>query len=91
MKKLLIARVLSLFVLMVGFTAAFAQTNISGDVAGTIIDPTGAAVAHAAVTITSSENGEIKTAVANNVGNYRVPFLKPGKYTFSATASGFTP
>jgi hypothetical protein len=90
MKKLLIARVLTLLVLMVGFTAAFAQTNISGDVAGTIIDPTGAAVPHAAITITSSENGEIKTAVANGVGNYRVPFLKPGKYTFGVTGSGFT-
>ena len=89
MKKLLIARVFALFVLMVGFTAAFAQTNISGDISGTITDSTGAVVPNALVTVTNVQRGQVKSATTNASGQYRVSLLSPGDYQVQVTAQNF--
>jgi hypothetical protein len=89
MKKLLIARVLSLFVLMLGLNVAFAQTNISGDIAGTITDSTGAAVPNAVVTVTNVQRGQVKSATSNASGQYRVSLLSPGDYEVQVSAQNF--
>lgn len=66
-----------------------AQSNVSGDIAGTVTDSSGAAVAHAQVTVTSASTGQIKTAVSGGNGDYRVSLLSPGSYKISVTAPGF--
>jgi hypothetical protein len=66
-----------------------AQSNISGDIAGTVSDPSGAALPNAQVTITSKDMGQPKTVTSSKTGDYRVPLLPPGKYKVSATAVGF--
>jgi hypothetical protein len=68
---------------------AFAQSAISGDVAGSILDPAGAVVSNALVSVQSVDTGEVKTATSNGLGAYRVSLLKPGQYVISATAEGF--
>jgi hypothetical protein len=68
---------------------AAAQTNISGDISGTVTDPTGAAIAGASVTITSKATGAVKTVTSGGHGEYRVPLLGPGDYALSASAPGF--
>src|ERR1035441_8271949 len=86
--------VLSLFALAV-FVAtsaapiAFAQSNISGDIVGTIMDASGASLPGATITVTSVEKGQPKTATSGSFGEYRVPLLAPGKYKMSVTAPGF--
>ncbi|WP_260703426.1 carboxypeptidase regulatory-like domain-containing protein [Edaphobacter flagellatus] len=67
-----------------------AQTNISGDVAGTVTDATGAVVSGATVTVTSIEKGSVNTVTTNAGGQYRVSLLSPGKYTVDVTAPNFT-
>src|SRR5271170_4378484 len=69
--------------------AAFAQTNISGDIVGNVTDSSGAAVASAQVTVTSNATGQAKAVTTTNNGQYRVPLLPPGSYKVSVVAPGF--
>jgi len=66
-----------------------AQTIISGDIAGNVSDPTGAAVADAMVTLTSLESGAVQSIKTDNSGNFRFPLLRPGEYRLDVTAPGF--
>ncbi len=70
-------------------TIAVAQSNISGDLTGAVTDSSDAALAGASVTVTSLDNGQVKTTTTNAQGDYRVPLLPPGKYKVSITANGF--
>lgn len=79
-----------LVALAVGFTGTVsAQSTTSGDVSGTLLDPTGAAVPNAKVTVTNVATGEVKTTTSGASGTYRVSLLVPGSYRVSATAPGF--
>lgn len=69
-------------------TAALAQTS-KGFVIGTIVDPNGAAVAGAAVKITSAETGVVRETVTQSDGSFRLDAVDPGTYTAEVTASGF--
>jgi hypothetical protein len=66
-----------------------AQTNISGDLVGTVSDPAGAAIPNATVTITSTTTGSTKTVVTSGRGDYRIPLLEPGDYSLTIAAAGF--
>lgn len=61
----------------------------SGDIVGTVLDPSGAAVANASVTLTNKDTGVTQTAATNSTGGYRFALLNPGRYTVAATAAGF--
>ncbi len=76
---------LSLLVLALG---AFGQT-ISGDLTGTIYDPTGAVVASAKVTATNEATSVSSTTVSTSTGQYRIANLPAGSYTVSVNAPGF--
>jgi hypothetical protein len=71
--------------------SASAQTIISGDIVGTVTDPTGAAVSAATVTLTSNESGSDQTATAGPTGSFRFPLLRPGVYKLQVAAPGFAP
>ena len=68
---------------------ASAQTMLTGAIAGTVMDPSGAAVVGAKVTATSMQSGSSSTTVSSTSGDYRFSLLKPGRYTLSVSASGF--
>ncbi len=88
-KKIFVALSLALLALLMLPGTLKAQSIISGDLAGTVTDPSGAAVPGAKVTVTSKRTGEAKTATANGSGAYRVPLLEPGDYTLVVAAQGF--
>jgi hypothetical protein len=67
----------------------YAQTETTGEVAGTVTDPTGASVGNGTVTVKSDVNGETQTAATSTEGRYRVALLRPGAYTVSVKAAGF--
>ncbi len=77
------------------FALAFltAQTGWSqhttGSIHGQVIDPTGAGVPGATVTVTNKDTGQERTATTTADGTYNVPSLPPGVYQVSTTASGF--
>jgi hypothetical protein len=65
-----------------------AQTTFA-TITGTVHDPSGAAVAGAAVTATHAENGVTWTATSNKEGVYSVVQLREGPYVVVVEASGF--
>src|SRR4051812_810572 len=69
--------------------AGLAQSIVSGDVTGTVTDPSGAVVPNAQVTIKNDNTGETHTTTSNSAGVYRFALLKPGAYTLTANATGF--
>src|ERR1700722_7750088 len=69
---------------------AFGQSLISGDIAGTITDPSHAVVPNATVGLTSMDEGSAQTTNTNGTGYYRFSLLKPGKYKVTAKVPGFS-
>ncbi|MGB7265555.1 MAG: carboxypeptidase regulatory-like domain-containing protein, partial [Terracidiphilus sp.] len=68
-------------------TAAHAQGL--GSIVGTVLDPSGAAVAGAKVTATQSATGVTTEAVTNASGGYVFPALPPTRYDITVAAAGF--
>jgi len=57
---------------------------------GRVTDSTGAAVTNADITVRNLlTNDQISTS-STTTGDYTVPYLKPGKYSVTATAQGFS-
>src|SRR5271157_4978668 len=57
----------------------------SGQITGTIADPSGAVVANAAVKATNTLTGTERSSVTNNAGVYVIPSLPAGTYTLTVT------
>src|ERR1019366_1650841 len=68
--------------------SAFAQVQ-NGQFTGTVLDPTGAAVAGAKVTVTIPAIGITVSTTSNSSGNYSVKELPVGSYKLTAEAAGF--
>src|ERR1700722_11414024 len=66
-----------------------AQTSSSGALSGTVTDPSGAVVPGVTVTITSVDNGQVRTATTGGDGAYQVGLLTPGNYRVKFEAPGF--
>ena len=70
-------------------TSTFAQSFTTGEISGTVTDPSGAVLPNVSVTLKSVEKGNTQTGMTNSQGAYRFSLLSPGNYTISATTSGF--
>ncbi len=68
---------------------ARAQNSNTGELKGAVMDPSGAVVAGAAVTITNIQTGIVTPTETNQSGLYDVPFLAPGNYTLKFSKQGF--
>ncbi|HWR16949.1 MAG TPA: TonB-dependent receptor [Terriglobales bacterium] len=84
-----LAGLICLAILLVS-ALGFAQTATSGQVIGTVKDPTGAVVAGAKVTLTSA-TGEKREMTSDASGDFRFPIVPPGSYSLSVEAQGFKP
>lgn len=67
----------------------WAQSIVSGEINGTLTDPSGAVVPGGTVTLKNLDTGATQTTTTNGTGAYRFNFLKPGSYQISVTQSGF--
>ena len=68
--------------------AAHAQTATTGQVNGKITDPSGKAIAGAAVTLTS-DAGVVRNTNSGPDGSYSFALVPPGVYSVGVQASGF--
>ncbi len=74
---------------VVGFCMPSAWAQENATVTGTVLDPTGAAVPNASVTLTATGTGQVRQAVTNNAGIYLFANVGVGQFTLEATAPGF--
>ncbi|MDE1161901.1 MAG: TonB-dependent receptor [Acidobacteriaceae bacterium] len=74
-------------IVWVSTTIAFAQQG--GSVSGQVSDPTGATVAGASVTLTSTDRGSARAVKTNERGEYLFSNAQPGLYTLTVTAPSF--
>ena len=73
---------------LIASISLFAQ-KITGDISGTVTDPSGAAVSGALVNAVNSGTNEKASATTNEAGFYRIFNLPPGQYRVSVNAPGF--
>jgi hypothetical protein len=66
-----------------------AQTQTTGDLTGTVTDPSGAVVPSAKVSLKDNAKGAKSDTVTNKEGVYHFFLLPPGSYTVTANATGF--
>jgi hypothetical protein len=73
------------------FTAQAAQAQITGTIAGTVHDASGAVLPGATVTVRGPRlQRESASATSAENGSYRVPLIPPGVYEVTVGLSGFT-
>jgi hypothetical protein len=70
---------------------AFAQSQTSAILAGTILDPTEAVVPAATLTLTSTETGAVREVLTDERGEFRFLSLTPGAYDIRVDKQGFAP
>ena len=81
---------LALLVLALSSLTAFSQGGAStGSISGTVLDPKGAVVAGATVTVKSVATNQESTTQTSGDGTFSVPALAAGVYTATVTAAGF--
>jgi hypothetical protein len=66
-----------------------AQSLSSGDLAGAILDASGAVIPSAVLQLKNTDSGESYKGTSNDSGAYRFALLKPGHYALTVNASGF--
>lgn len=86
---IIVAGGLATLIDMASTPMASAQTVVSGEIAGTVTDPSGASVGNAKVTLKSDATGETQIATTTAVGQFRFPLLRPGVYALTTAAAGF--
>jgi len=90
MKKYLGHALLLVFEFMlVSAASIWGQSIVTGGIAGTVTDPTGAVVSGADITLKTEATGEQYTAKSANGGDYVFSLLKPGDYTLTTAKPGF--
>src|SRR5580658_4379838 len=65
------------------------QGETTSAIVGTILDPSGAGIGGATVTIVSIDAGSKRTTRTDQAGRFNFPQLKPGAYSVKAEAEGF--
>ena len=90
--KAAIAASLLMFLAMFGFlrvSPTYAQSRASGEIRGTVLDSSGAAVPGVAVSILNQLTGVVTRLTSDNAGVYDAASLDPGTYTVSFEKEGF--
>src|SRR5215813_5886766 len=83
-------RVLALLVIMAaGNLLAFSQVTSTSSISGAVVDPTGAVVAGATISVRNEATGEESRATSAGNGTFTVPSLTAGVYKIVITAAGF--
>jgi Carboxypeptidase regulatory-like domain/TonB dependent receptor len=84
----LLATAAGLLFAMLLTASAFGQ-GITGSIAGTVTDGSGAIVAGAAVTVRDTETNATRTVTTSGAGTYAVTQLAPGAYSVKVDKAGF--
>jgi hypothetical protein len=61
----------------------------TGKIVGSVLDPSGAPIAGAKVTVINEGTAESRTAITDDSGNFTFPILSVGNYTVKVETAGF--
>jgi hypothetical protein len=81
--------VFAFLVILAGFTAVTSAQSFKATVVGTVVDPSGAIIPGATVTIVQEGTGLTLTATSGGDGSFSLPQLPPGRYELSVELDGF--
>src|SRR5450759_2312386 len=85
-------RLLSAFMLIACLATGLIAQDISGTIGGTILDPSGAMVPGAKVTITNTDRNQVlRTITTDPTGAYSAPLIPVGQYAVKVEVKGFKP
>jgi hypothetical protein len=70
---------------------AFAQSTTTGSIGGVVSNPNKEVVAGASVTVKNTGTNKEDTATTDDTGRFKVANLRPGTYSVTVNASGFSP
>lgn len=84
-----VARPAAMLMVSMLFLAPRSFAQVSATLSGTVTDPSGGAVAGAAITVQNLETGAIRTTTTGNAGRYEVFALRIGEYQVRVTKAGF--
>lgn len=76
---------------VMAITQVAAQSITSGDISGTVTDPSGSVTPNTSVTLTNKNTNVSQNTLTNSQGTYRFGFLPPGTYNVTVKGSGFRP
>jgi len=77
------------FAVLAFLLSQLAAAQSTGQLNGSVTDPSGAAVAGAKITLTNPATGLERTTTSNGTGLYQFLDVPPGNYRLQAAASGF--
>lgn len=75
--------------LILGSGACFGQSTGSGDIRGSVTDPTGALIPGVTVTVVNVDTGVSKSYTTNDAGLYDTNSIVTGSYTVTFSKGGF--
>ena len=81
--------VVGLLTLCLATAPMFGQSLTTGNVSGTLFDPSHAVVPGATITLKSLDNGTTATDTTSSTGTYHFSLLKPGSYQVTVRQPGF--
>src|SRR5689334_22256814 len=79
----------AMFVLLLFSLCPATGQGLTGQLAGTVVDASGAVVGGAEVTVSNSLTGQTRTAKTNDEGYFVFTKLLPGTYSIAVNMSGF--
>jgi hypothetical protein len=83
-------RLVSLIIVGAAMCAATAVAQVTtGSLSGTVVDPTGALVSDATVTLINQGSGAKQQATTSTAGTFRFTFLSVGRYDLEISKPGF--
>lgn len=78
------------WLLLAALAAPLAAQDISGTIEGSVLDPSGAFISGAKVTVTNQDRNQVvRTVTTDASGAYAAPFTPVGKYSVKVEAPGF--
>src|SRR5918993_955144 len=85
-------RIVSVFTMLALFSISiFAQSQTTtGTLQGNVVDPNGAVLSGASVTVRNVNTGFERTVTSNSDGFFTAPLLPLGTYRVTTTANGFS-
>lgn len=78
-----------LILLALTVPSSLSAQGITGSIAGTVTDPTGAVIGGATVTVRQTETNAVKTITTSEAGTYTITQLQPGHYNVKVEKAGF--